>query len=128
MYEELSLSIRRKYGYDIIDMKGEVTFEETKTLEDFVKDEISEDTEHVVLNLDGVPFINSSALSVVVKLMQELKEKGIDLSIMNPNETIRGLFEMTGVKKYFKFIRNEEVLIEKLKQNELDSALNKPEE
>ncbi len=128
MHEELSLSIRRKYGYDIIDMKGEITFEETKTLEDFIKGEISEDTEHVVLNLDGVPFLNSSALSVVVKLMQELRRKGINLSIMNPNETIRGLFEMTGVKKHFKFIRNEEFLIDKLKKNELDSMLNKPEE
>jgi len=128
MYEKLSLSVRRKYGYDIIDMKGEISFEETKTLEDFVKGEISQDTEHVIMNLDGVPFINSSALSVVVKLMQELKERGIDLSIMNPNETVRGLFEMTGVKKHFKFIRNEEVLIEKIKQKELDSALNKLEE
>ncbi len=123
MYEDLSMSIRKKFGYDIVDLKGEITFDETKNVEDFVKTQVTSETEHVVLNLEGVPFINSSALSFLVKLMQDLLNDGIDMFIMNPNETIRGLFEMTGVKKYFKFLKSEEVLIEKLKEKELNSIL-----
>lgn len=123
MDDILELKIRKKYGYDIIDIKGEITFDETKNVEDFVNTGIDSKTEYVILNLDRVPFINSSALSILVKLMQDLQNKGIEMFIMNPNETIRGLFEMTGVKKYFKFVKNEDVLIEKVKSSELDSAL-----
>lgn len=123
MHEKLSLSVRKKFGYEIIDVKGEITFPETKDVEDFINSKVSEDTENVILNLERVPFINSSALSVLVKLMQDFQERGIEMYIMNPNDTIRGLFEMTGIKKYFKFIKSEDILTEKLKLRELDSAL-----
>ncbi len=123
MHEKLSLSVRKKFGYEIIDIKGEITFPETKDVEDFIKNQFSAETKNVILNLERVPFINSSALSILVKLMQDFQERGIEMYIMNPNDTIRGLFEMTGIKKYFKFIKSEDILTEKLKLRELDSAL-----
>jgi len=124
MNEELTISKRTKYGYDIIDIVGEITFEDSKKVENYIQSHVTGETRHVIMNLASVPFINSSALSLLVKIMQELSATGIDLLLMNPNETIRGLLEITGVKRYFKFINNENELIDKLKSKELNDMLD----
>jgi anti-anti-sigma factor len=70
-----------------------------------------------------VPFINSSALSVLAKLMHDLDSRDIHMYIMNVNETIKGLLDITGTGRHFKIIRNEDGLIDGLKQKELDDVL-----
>ena len=123
MNEELQISKRSKYGYDIVDIRGELSFKELEGVEEFLQANVAEDTKNVILNLAEVPFINSSALALIVKLMQDFGSRGVELFLMNPNETVRGLFEMTGVKKYFKFIKSEESLVEKRKVEDLDDML-----
>ena len=124
MKSDLEISKRHEYGYDIVDLVGEITFEDSKKVELFVQTNINRSTGSVVLNMARVPFINSSALSLLVKILHDLSAMNIELFIMNPNETVRGLLEMTGVKKYFQFISNETSLMEKLKKKELNDTLD----
>ena len=123
MEEKLMLTHRKKFGYDIIDIVGEISFEDSKRIEEFISTELAADKVQVILNFAKVPFINSSALSLLVKIMQDLSSKGVQLYMMNTNESIRGLLDITGVKKYFKIIKDENTLIEKISSKTLDGVL-----
>jgi anti-anti-sigma factor len=124
MKKGLDISKRHEYGHDIIDLAGEITFEDSRNIEVFIKTNLTRGAGTLVLNLERVPFINSSALSLLVKLLQELALKKVELYLMNPTETVMGLLEMTGVKKYFKFVKSESSLLDKLKKDELNDILS----
>ena len=121
---ESSITKRVKYGYEIFDITGEISFDEIRKIDDFIKQNTTGDYKKVIVNMLKVPFINSSALSLLVKLMRDMQNRNINLYLMNLNETIRGLLDITGSTKHFNIIKNEKILVNELKSKELDDVLN----
>ncbi|HOW83518.1 MAG TPA: STAS domain-containing protein [Spirochaetota bacterium] len=120
----IHISKRTKYGYDIFDIEGEISFDDSRMIEDYVKENATGEYPSVILNLARVPFINSSALAFFVKLMQALSERKISMYLMNANETIQGLLDITGTTRHFRIIKNEDSLTDNVKMKELDRALD----
>ncbi|MBN1501087.1 MAG: STAS domain-containing protein [Spirochaetes bacterium] len=106
----MKISYRTKENYQIFDIEGNIAFEETQNLEDFVFQNISSDSSNIVINLKQVPYLNSSALGSMVRMLQTLKTRNIKLYIMNINDDIKNLFTITGVMKYFEFIDYESIV------------------
>ena len=126
MVYPLNLSMRTKYGYDIIDISGDITYDDFTKIDDLLKDHIKEDTKYIIFNMEKVKYINSSALSLLIKLTHELGMRKINMFVMNVNDEILGLMKMTGVQKFFHFIKNEEILTKKLHLEELEKILDHP--
>ncbi|MBN1531538.1 MAG: STAS domain-containing protein [Spirochaetes bacterium] len=123
MPRELTLSMRSKYGYDIVDIGGDITYDDFPKIDAFVKNSITPGFKNIIFNMEAVKYINSSALSLLIKLMHEFSIKKIDMYIMHASEEIEGLMKMTGVKKYFMFIKDEQALMKKLQREETDRLL-----
>lgn len=119
---------RINYGYVIYDITGDITNDNFTEIEDAIKDTLPDNFINVVLNIERVPYINSSALGWLVKLMKEVNAKGYHFFLMNVNQEIMGLLKLTNTLQYFKIIPNEQVLVEKEKKKELDKILNEIEE
>ena len=124
MQNELTMSIRSKYGYDIVDIVGEISFDDFYKIDGFIKSSATPGNRHMILNMNGVKYINSSALSLLIKLMRELSMNKIELYIMNANEEIEGLMKITGVRKFFQLISDEATLMKKLQKDETDKLLD----
>jgi anti-anti-sigma factor len=124
MERELKLELRKKYGYDIIDVSGDISYEAFEIVDEFIAQNISKETKYLIFNMERVKYINSSALSLLIKLTHEMTIKKINVYLMNINEEIDALMRMTGVKKVFNFIKSEDVLIKKLQSEELDNILD----
>ncbi len=120
----MHLTYRINYGYVIYDIVGNIPYEESEILEEYVKDNFPQDYKNAIFNMEKVPYINSSALSVFIKILKFLEAKGIKVYMMNVNEEIYGLLKLTGVHKFFKYIKDEKMLVERQKRMELDSFLN----
>ncbi|MDH7554932.1 MAG: STAS domain-containing protein [Spirochaetota bacterium] len=119
---------RINYGYVIYDITGDITYDNFTEIEDAIKDTLPDNFINVMLNIERVPYINSSALGWLVKLMKEVNAKGYHFFLMNVNQEIMGLLKLTNTLQYFKIIPNEQVLVEKEKKKELDKILNEIEE
>lgn len=119
---------RINYGYVIYDITGDITYDNFTEIEDAIKDTLPDNFINVVLNIERVPYINSSALGWLVKLMKEVNAKGYHFFLMNVNQEIMGLLKLTNTLQYFKIIPNEQVLVEKEKKKELDKILGDVEE
>jgi len=119
---------RINYGYVIYDVTGDITYDNFTEIEDAIKDTLPDNFINVVLNIERVPYINSSALGWLVKLMKEVNARGYHFFLMNVNQEIMGLLKLTNTLQYFKIIPNEQVLVEKEKKKELDKILGEIEE
>jgi anti-anti-sigma factor len=124
----MKIEQRVNYGYVIYDVTGDITYDNFKEVEDYVKNTMPDNFNNIVLNIERVPYINSSALGWLVKLMQEITIAGYQFFLMNVNQEIMGLLKLTNTLQYFKIIPNEQVLVEKEKKKELDKILSKVEE
>ncbi|MCX8123183.1 MAG: STAS domain-containing protein [Spirochaetes bacterium] len=119
----MKIEQRINYGYVIYDITGDITYENFTEIEDAIKNSLPDNFKNIVLNIERVPYINSSALGWLVKLMKEITIKGYQFFLMNVNQEIMGLLKLTNTLPYFKIIPNEQVLIEKEKKKELDKIL-----
>lgn len=124
----MKIEQRVNYGYVIYDVTGDITYENFKEVEDYIMNTNVDNFNNIVLNIERVPYINSSALGWLVKLMKEITIAGYQFFLMNVNQEIMGLLKLTNTLQYFKIIPNEQVLVEKEKKKELDKILNKIEE
>jgi len=124
----MKIEQRVNYGYVIYDVTGDITYDNFKEVEDYVKNTMPDNFNNIVLNIERVPYINSSALGWLVKLMKEITIAGYQFFLMNVNQEIMGLLKLTNTLQYFKIIPNEQVLVEKEKKKELDKILSKVEE
>lgn len=56
---------------------------------------------HIALDLSGVGFVDSSALAAMTTAMKRARTAGGDLRIANPSQSVRVIFELTGLDKAF---------------------------
>jgi anti-sigma B factor antagonist len=62
-------------------------------------EKVTERTPHIVLNMDGVNFIDSTALSALVKGMKRCRQLQGDLVICGLQKQVRVIFELTRLDK-----------------------------
>jgi anti-anti-sigma factor len=72
----------------------------------------------LVLDLTGVPFMDSSGLHVVVQLWQGLKREGRELVIACPSSGVRKLFELTSLDRLLPVFDDVEAAVDALRHGE----------
>ena len=55
----------------------------------------------IVIDLSGVTFIDSTALSVMVSALKRLRQADGDLELASPTPSVRRVFEITGLTRLF---------------------------
>ncbi len=71
----------------------------------------------IVLNLDGVDFIDSSGLGAIVTVLKKVSGKG-DLCICSPTEPVENMFKLTRMERVFKIFDSEQSAVESLRAAE----------
>ncbi|MBP7902140.1 MAG: STAS domain-containing protein [Spirochaetes bacterium] len=103
----MKISERTIENCQIFDIDGDISFDETQEMENFVFSRLSVKYSKVIMNFKGVPYLNSSSLGSLVRILQGLKTKNTSLYLMNVNQDITNLFSITGMNRYFTFIADE---------------------
>lgn len=76
---------------------GELDLYTAPRLEEAVAVETSTGASEVVLELSGVTFVDSSGLSAIITLHQQLTASGATLALRNPSAFVVRLLDLTGV-------------------------------
>jgi anti-anti-sigma factor len=88
----------------IIRIKGKVTFEHYKLLHSQVEPALDEGVREVVIDFKDVPFIDSSGIGEIVRIVRVMKDRQGELTLINPNSKLRDLFSMYRFDKYMKIL------------------------
>ena len=95
-------------GVTILDLKGKMTLGEgDELLKDKINSLIQQDRKRLLLNLEGVPYIDSAGLGEVVRTYTTVSRQGGSLKLLNLTKRIEDLLSITKLLTVFDTYDNE---------------------
>ena len=86
----------------ILDLKGKITLGEgDEALKDKINSLIQQDRKKVLLNLAGVPYIDSAGLGEIVRTYTTVSRQGGQLKLLNLTKRITDLLSITKLLTVF---------------------------
>ena len=86
---------------NVLPLEGEIDLHASPRLARSLARMIAKRPEHVVVDLSGVTFIDSSGLAVLINAMQDIKEYGGKLTVAGINNNVRSIFETARLDQFF---------------------------
>lgn len=91
----------------VVDLVGELDHHSAEEVRVKIDDRIDRDNiRKVILNFDGVSFMDSSGIGVVIGRYKKMKNRDGNLCIAKINKNISKVFEISGIKKLIKIFDN----------------------
>ena len=93
---KIDIDISDQNGYKVVRPSGDLDVYTVGSLRDAIGAMIDGEASKVVVDLDGVPFMDSSGLGALMGGVRRLREAGGDLAIACTKEQHLKLFTITG--------------------------------
>ncbi len=104
----MKLSTRKAGEVVIIDIEGKILFGEGDVeIKKTVDDLIIKGVKNILLNLDKVPYLDSSGLGEIIRCFTALRRNGGSLKLLSPNRRIVDLLKMTSLLNVFDWFNDE---------------------
>ena len=95
-------------GVTILDLKGKITLGEgDEALKDKVHSLVNQERNKILLNLEGVPYIDSAGLGEVVRTYTTVSRQGGSLKLVNLTKRITDLLSITKLLTVFETFDTE---------------------
>ncbi len=98
---ELGIDVRKEGSHAVVDVKGEIDVYTAPKLREKLIELVSEGSYNVVVNLEGVDFLDSTGLGVLVGALKRVKAHDGSLSLVCTQDKILKIFKITGLTKVF---------------------------
>ena len=98
---ELGLDVTERNGYAVLAVFGEVDVYTAPNFRERLIELVSEGKHQIVVDLEGVDFLDSTGLGVLVGGLKRLRSHDGDLSLVCTQSRILKVFEITGLTKVF---------------------------
>ena len=92
----------------LIEVKGEIDVYTSPRVKETINDLIEKGNYFLVINLEGVRYIDSTGLGVLIGALKKVKENDGAVSLISTNPQIKKIFTITGLVKIFGIYKNEE--------------------
>src|SRR6184192_3132265 len=86
---------------NVLSLEGEIDLHVSPSVESSLASMIAKRPEHVLVDLSGVTFIDSSGLAVLINAMQDIKQYGSKLTLSGLNTSVQLIFEMARLDQFF---------------------------
>ena len=90
----MTIEIKRNTDETIIELKGRLDTTTAPALDKTINEDIC-DTKHLVLNINGLEYISSAGLRVLLSAQKKMNKIG-SMKVTNVREEVMEVFEMTG--------------------------------
>ena len=93
-------------------MRGEVDLHTAPKVQDAIERAVhNEDVRAVVVDVGGVAFMDSTALSALVRSKDSLRQQDISLRLAAPSKAVERIFSVTGFEDYFDIFSSREAAV-----------------
>ena len=89
----------------VLALAGEIDLAQASELDDELKSLVDEETTHIIVDLLEVPFLESTALGVLLKYSRMLRSNGGELTLVTDDARVMRVMEITGLTEHFHFER-----------------------
>jgi anti-sigma B factor antagonist len=98
---DLVLSTRQVDDLAIVSVSGEVDLETASQLGDHALDALRDVSPHVLLDLTGVTFMDSTGLKVLLSIQRRADLAGGSFAIAGASRSVRKILSVTGLDQTF---------------------------
>jgi anti-sigma B factor antagonist len=106
---ELVPSIRKEGDTIFAKVRGEIDLHNSPYLRSALLDALNKHQPNkIVLNLEQVPYMDSSAIAVLVEALQKLRKTGGKMCLTNLQPRVKGLLEIARLDTIFVLAKDEE--------------------
>jgi anti-sigma B factor antagonist len=92
----------------ILDLKGKITLGEgDEALKEKINELVHKSRKHILLNLEGVPYIDSAGLGEIVRTYTTVSRQGGQLKLLNLTKRITDLLAITKLLTVFETFESE---------------------
>jgi anti-sigma B factor antagonist len=108
----MKIDSREIDGAVILDLNGRLVLgEDTILMREQIRALISKGQKKILLNLQAVPYIDSSGLGELVSAFTAARKEGGDLKLLNLTRKVHGLLQITKLYTVFEVYDNEEAAL-----------------
>jgi anti-sigma B factor antagonist len=97
----LQLSTTRQDAFAVVSVAGDIDLETAAQLGDEALRAAQQDSAHVVLDLGGVTFMDSSGLKVLISIQRRAELAGGSLSLVDVPRPVSRVLSVTGLAETF---------------------------
>ncbi|MGM0602080.1 MAG: STAS domain-containing protein [Bacillota bacterium] len=93
----------------------EVNFENSNPIKEKSKELISKNNvENLIIDLSSVPYLDSSGIGFVLSIFKFMRDKKGKLILLNPNDKVKRVLEVTKIDTIIKIFYEKEKAVEEL--------------
>ncbi|HUR22718.1 MAG TPA: STAS domain-containing protein [Acidimicrobiales bacterium] len=98
---DLGLDVEERDGFAVLSVRGEVDVYTAPRFRERLIELVSEGKHKIIVDLEGVDFLDSTGLGVLVGGLKRLRSHDGDLLLVCTQSRILKVFEITGLTKVF---------------------------
>lgn len=98
----------------LVEVDGEIDVYTSPKVKEAINELIEKGHYHLVINLEGVRYIDSTGLGVLIGALKKVREHDGNISLICTNPQIKKIFNITGLVKIFGISKNEEEALKNL--------------
>jgi anti-sigma B factor antagonist len=98
---DLSLSTRAERGRTVVEVTGEIDVYTAPKLREQLAELVDSGRHDIVVDMQGVEFLDSTGLGVLVGGLKRVKQHGGSMNLVCTQERILKIFRITGLTKVF---------------------------
>jgi anti-sigma B factor antagonist len=92
----------------IVAVKGDVDLNSSRELQGELRDVLKSGPSRMIVDLGGVPYMDSSGVATLVEAMQLSRKKGTKLVLCAMGEKVQSIFEIARLDKVFTIVNDRE--------------------
>lgn len=104
----MQIQMEEKNGIAVFELEGDIDINTSPEVKKSFDGIIKAKKNKLVINLQGVNYVDSSGLATLVEILKNLRSYGGKLKLINLSSKVKGLFEITKLDKLFDIRSDEE--------------------
>ncbi len=85
----------------VVEISGDIDLHRSTALQQGLLDLLDEKPQRVVIDLAAVPYMDSSGVASLVKLLSRTRKIGVGLTLVSPSPKVRSILEITRLDSIF---------------------------
>lgn len=93
--------VRWESGQVVIAVEGDIDLRRAKAFQDHLLAVLDREPRRIVVDLSGVPYMDSSGVASLVKLLSRCRRQDVELHLVRLTARVRSIFEITRLDTVF---------------------------
>lgn len=98
----MNVVIDRKPNCLIVRLEGDIDLASSPSLRSKLRTILDDPHDHIVVDLEAVPYMDSSGVATLVELLQSCRQKSVELTLCRLSERVLSVFQIARLDGVFK--------------------------